>query len=140
MLGFQPPPRVKPRCKIFIASTTQPQNTQYKQPTAADQHQKGSFKQANINRFVTYTQYTYFIMPPKRVKKVMTLPINVIFGHLQVSSSHGLAPQNSVQCVTVDHSRYSFVSIDRKRHAFDFGSTKTLDYRLRDKLLGLMST
>ena len=23
-------------------------------------------------------------MPPKRVKKVMTLPINVIFGHLQV--------------------------------------------------------
>ena len=24
------------------------------------------------------------IMPPKRVKKVMTMPINVIFGHLQV--------------------------------------------------------
>lgn len=23
-------------------------------------------------------------MPPKRVKKVMTVPINVIFGHLQV--------------------------------------------------------
>ena len=25
------------------------------------------------------------IMPPKKVKKVMTLPINVIFSHLQVS-------------------------------------------------------
>jgi hypothetical protein len=24
-------------------------------------------------------------MPPRKVKKVMTLPINVIFGHLQVS-------------------------------------------------------
>jgi hypothetical protein len=27
----------------------------------------------------------FSIMPPKRVKKVMTIPINVIFGHLQVS-------------------------------------------------------
>jgi hypothetical protein len=27
-------------------------------------------------------------MPPKRVKKVMTLPINVIFSHLQVRRRH----------------------------------------------------
>ena len=28
------------------------------------------------------------IMPPKRVKRVMTMPINVIFGHLQVRTAH----------------------------------------------------
>lgn len=37
--------------------------------------------------------------PPKRVKKVMTLPINVIFQHLQVKSTNELS--SKVVFVTV---------------------------------------
>jgi len=43
-------------------------------------------------------------MPPKRVKKVMTMPINVIFGHLQVRvflhylSAHNLAVERDRAC------------------------------------------
>ena len=42
--------------------------------------------------FSLYIQFISAKMPPKRVKKVMTLPINVIFSHLQVSTTTVLAP------------------------------------------------
>ena len=71
---------------------------------------------------------TDIIMPPKRVKKVMTVPINVIFGHLQVSRktcslctnvslNEGLSL--TIAIVHLALSRF------RKKQEFEFGSSKT---------------
>ncbi len=47
--------------------------------------------------------------PPKRVKKVMTLPINVIFQHLQVKSTTTNPQKSCLLQFSTSHFHYCYI-------------------------------
>jgi hypothetical protein len=68
------------------------------------------------------------IMPPKRVKKVMTVPINVIFGHLQVSGCNKAPWEGAMFDPISPHGFFSILSsniLHRKSQEFGFGFMRT---------------
>lgn len=80
-------------------------------------------------------------MPPKRVKKVMTLPINVIFSHLQVCGS--LASDVRVAPATIRRTSTSNLNkillFCRKKVECACGYTKIHGSKSKGRLSALMS-
>jgi hypothetical protein len=77
-------------------------------------------------------------MAPKRVKKVMTIPINVIFGHLQVIRFFRLFVSFAkARILTIF---FFFLKPYRKRLVFAFGFMRIPRHSWRVKLLALTNT